>query len=193
MHLVLATHNAHKRLEVERILQGMGVVATLVVPKGKPPLEDGATFAENALIKARAAHRSSGLPAIADDSGIVVRALGNEPGIHSARYSPSGTDLANRNLLLANLGDHPDRFAHFVCAVAFCYGGTEEVIERRWLGRIATEAHGSGGFGYDPIFIPAGFEVTAAQLSPAEKDLVSHRGQAFRAMASRLESLLPRS
>ncbi len=183
MDIVFASHNAHKREEVKRILHHILPAITVHAPEGEPPVEDGSTFAENALIKARAAHSPAHPITIADDSGIVVEALGGEPGIHSARYSATGDDRANVELLLRNLGDTPNRSAKFVCAAAVIIDGEEHVIERSWGGTIAMEATGVNGFGYDPIFIPSGFDVSAAELSGGDKDLLSHRGQAFRQVA----------
>jgi XTP/dITP diphosphohydrolase len=183
MDIVFASHNAHKREEVKRIMDHILPAVTILAPTGEPPVEDGSSFADNALIKARAAVSDSSSVVVSDDSGIVVNALGGEPGIHSARYSGTGDDRANLELLLRNLGDNDNRSAKFVCAAAVIVDGEEHIIERSWWGSIAREAHGEGGFGYDPIFIPTGFDVTAAQLSRRDKDLLSHRGQAFRQVA----------
>lgn len=183
MDIVFASHNAHKRAEVEAIMAAIWPDVHLIAPSGDAPDETGDTFEENALIKARAGHAATGLPTIADDSGICVDALGGEPGVRSARYSPAGEDRDNLELLLANVGESEERSAHFVCAVAFVADGEEHVLERSWHGSIATSPAGSGGFGYDPIFIPEGTSVTAAELAPEEKSAVSHRGQAFRALA----------
>jgi len=183
MDIVFASHNAHKRAEVEGIMAAIWPEVRLIAPSGEAPDETGDTFQENALIKARAGHAASGVATIADDSGICVDALGGEPGVRSARYSPSGDDGDNLALLLRNLGGSQERRAHFVCAVAFVADGEEHVLERSWHGSIATAPAGSGGFGYDPIFIPEGESVTAAELAPDEKSAISHRGQAFRALA----------
>lgn len=183
MDIVFASHNAHKRAEVEGIMAAIWPEVRLIAPSAEAPDETGDTFQENALIKARAGHAASGVATIADDSGICVDALGGEPGVRSARYSPSGDDGDNLELLLRNLGDSQERRAHFVCAVAFVADGEEHVLERSWHGSIATAPAGSGGFGYDPIFIPEGESVTAAELAPDEKSAISHRGQAFRALA----------
>ncbi len=185
---MFATHNAHKRGEVEAIIREVLPHLYLVPPVGDPPVEDGVSFAENALIKARAAFGATGIPAIADDSGIVVDALGGAPGIHSARYSPSGDDQDNVDLLLSNLRGHTERSARFVCAVALASGREEHVLTRTWEGHVALTPAGGGGFGYDPVFIPRGMEVTAAELSAGEKNRLSHRGQAFRALAAVLTS-----
>ena len=183
MDIVFATHNAHKRGEVEAIMQQAWPEVSLIPPGGEPPVEDGLSFADNALIKARAAYEATGIPSVADDSGICVDALGGEPGIHSARYSGSGDDQENLELLLRNLEGIDERSAYFVCVAAFVDGDGEHTIEKRWHGQIARAAHGGGGFGYDPIFEPEGLEKTAAELSASEKNALSHRGQAFVTMA----------
>ena len=182
MDVIFASHNEHKRGEVKRIISHIIPLVKVHAPEGEPPVEDGNSFSENALIKARSAHRPDAIT-IADDSGIVVEALGGEPGIHSARYSGTGDDRANVELLLKNLGPSENRQAKFVCAAAVLVGTEEHVIERSWWGTIAHEVSGDGGFGYDPVFIPGGFDVTAAQLSGPNKDLLSHRGRAFRQVA----------
>ena len=183
MDIVFASHNAHKRAEVEAIMASIWPEVRLIAPSGEAPEETGETFEENALLKAREGYRISGMPTIADDSGICVDALGGDPGVRSARYSQSGEDRDNLELLLATLGTEPQREAQFVCAVAFVADGEEHVLERIWEGTIATEPAGEGGFGYDPVFIPDGHTVTAAELAPDEKSALSHRGQAFQALA----------
>jgi XTP/dITP diphosphohydrolase len=187
MHLervVLATGNQHKVQELRAILEPLLPGIVVEAYDGPSPVEDGDTFVTNALIKARAAHARTGLPAIADDSGIAVDALGGAPGIHSARYSATGDDADNRTLLLERLGGASDRSAAFVCAAVLVGAGDDVVAEARWPGRVLESARGSGGFGYDPIFQPEGEPRSAAELSPAEKNAVSHRGQAFRRLAS---------
>ena len=186
MRFVFASHNAHKREEVAAIMAEVWPEMELVAPQGDPPVEDGESFAANALIKARAAYASTGMASIADDSGICVGALDDAPGIHSARYSPSGDDDDNVSLLLDNLAGAGDRSAYFVCVAALVDDSGEHVVERRWHGTVATKRHGEGGFGYDPVFIPQGMNHTAAQLDPEEKNRISHRGQAFRALADDL-------
>ena len=196
---VFASHNAHKRDEVWAILapllpgwteSDLGSARDFHVP---PPIEDGVTFAENALVKARAVCAATGLAAIADDSGLSVNVMGGAPGIFSALWSGAhGADDANLRLLLAQLIDIPDAYrgAAFVCAAALVTpGGLEDVCEGRMEGRIATEAAGGGGFGYDPIFIPAGYDVTAAELMAAQKNSISHRGKAFTELATHLAAL----
>lgn len=190
MKLGVGTGNAHKLEEFRRIL-GPLLPDLELQPSGAPsPDETGSTFSENALIKARAAYEATGLPSIADDSGIEVDALGGAPGLYSQRYSPSGTDIDNLNLLLKNLDGIDNRRAAFVCAAAVVSERGEHVVEKRWTGTVAQAPSGEGGFGYDPIFLPDDAEVSAAELSPDQKDSRSHRGQAFRALAPHLHSLL---
>ena len=188
--LLLATRNAGKLAELQRLLAsavpGVEVVGLRDVPEYPEAPETGATFEENALLKAREAVRYTGLPAVADDSGLTVDALNGMPGIFSARWSGRhGDDAANTALLLGQLADVPDgrRGAAFVCAAALVTPvGAEHVLRAEWRGAVLREERGSHGFGYDPVFLPAGSARTAAELEPAEKDAVSHRGQAFTAL-----------
>ncbi|GAA4743752.1 RdgB/HAM1 family non-canonical purine NTP pyrophosphatase [Modestobacter marinus] len=188
--LLLATRNAGKLAELQRLLvtavPGVEVLGLRDVPEYPEAPETGATFEENALLKAREAVRYTGLPAVADDSGLAVDALNGMPGILSARWSGRhGDDPANTALLLGQLADVPDerRGAAFVCAAALVTpDGGEHVLERHWRGTVVREPRGSNGFGYDPVFVPAGLTVTSAELAPAEKDAISHRGQAFAAL-----------
>lgn len=193
--LVLATHNPHKVEELRRILGPRLDGIELVGYDGPEPVEDGATFAENALIKARAAAVHTGLPAIGDDSGICVDALGGAPGIHSARYAGTRDDTDNYRLLLENLGDSDNRAAEFMCAAALVVppavgsvgpDGPPDVAESFehvevgvWPGTVLRSPAGSGGFGYDPIFQPDGLTVASAELSADEKNAISHRSRAF--------------
>jgi XTP/dITP diphosphohydrolase len=196
---VFASHNAHKRDEVWAILAPLlptWSAADLASARDfdvPPPVEDGVTFAQNALVKARAVCAATGLPAIADDSGLAVDVMGGAPGIFSALWSGRhGADAENVELLLAQLVDIPaeHRGAAFVCAAALVTPeGREMVCEGRMEGSIAAEAAGGGGFGYDPIFIPAGYDVTAAELTAAQKNAISHRGKAFTALAPHLGPL----
>jgi XTP/dITP diphosphohydrolase len=178
--LVLATHNAHKVEELRRILESQLGDIELIGYDGPEPVEDGATFGENALIKARAAHAHTGLPAIADDSGISVDALGGAPGIHSARYAGTRDDRDNRLLLLERLGGTQDRTARFECAAAFVTEGFEHVELGTWPGRVLHAESGEYGFGYDPVFAPDGAPGSSAELTPDEKNAISHRARAFR-------------
>ncbi|MFD1532503.1 RdgB/HAM1 family non-canonical purine NTP pyrophosphatase [Pseudonocardia aurantiaca] len=167
------------------------------VPEFPDAPETGATFAENALAKARDAVAATGLPSIADDSGLAVDALNGMPGVLSARWSGRhGDDEANLRLLLGQLADVPDprRGAAFVCAAALVLpggpeSGLETVVHGEWRGRIVREPRGANGFGYDPVFVPDGEERTSAELSPDEKDAASHRGRAMRALLPHLHDL----
>lgn len=183
---VLATHNPHKVEELRRILGDRLGHHQLSGYDGPEPVEDADTFEGNALIKARAAAIFTGLPAIADDSGICVDALGGAPGINSARYAGSRDDGDNLRLLLTNMQGTPDRSAQFVCAAALVdvaamdSGSPFEHTERgTWLGSVLEAPAGSGGFGYDPIFRPDGLDVSAAELTADEKNSDSHRARAF--------------
>ncbi len=197
--LVLATQNAHKVGELQEILTAAGVDVELVALPADAPhvVEDELTFAGNAAKKARSAAAATGLPAVADDSGLCVDALNGMPGIFSARWAGShGDDTANLRLLLDQVGDVPDehRGASFVCAAALAMpSGEERVVEGRLVGRIVREPRGSGGFGYDPVFVPDGLDVTTAEMTPEDKNAISHRGNAFRALAPVLRELVPSS
>ena len=209
--LVLATHNPGKLAELREILAPLvpGLAPEAIISAAElsapEPVEDGLSFSENSLIKARALARATGLPAVADDSGLCVDVLGGAPGIFSARWSGRhGDDEANLRLLLDQISAvaDPHRTARFTCAAVLVVpgegggAGSEEVIERSMEGRLITEPIGEGGFGYDPIFVPASEDEpgaagrTSAELSPAEKNAISHRGQAFRALAPILADLL---
>ena len=190
MRLVLATKNPGKVIEFERILAEFGARDLEVVGLDKFPQigdieETGKTFEENSLLKARTICKLTGLPALADDSGICVDALNGAPGLYSARYSGQG-DAANNEKLLNELRDVPDekRSAYFICVAAYVRpDGLEQVAEGRFYGSILRQVIGDGGFGYDPLFKPEGMELSSAQLSAAEKDAISHRGKAMRAIA----------
>jgi XTP/dITP diphosphohydrolase len=193
--VVLATRNAHKVEEVRRILAPLLDVDIGIV--AGPDLdvdETGDTFAENALIKARAHSVATGLPAIADDSGLCVDALDGAPGVLSARWAGAhGDDEANLRLVLTQVADVPDdrRGASFVCVAALVTpAGAEHTVERRMAGTLTRDARGQGGFGYDPIFVPEGETRTSAELSAEEKDAISHRGRAFRGLAPLLRDTL---
>lgn len=197
--LVLASRNLHKVAEVARIFADVGLRTDLVGTDAFPEMPDvaetGETFGENALLKARSVAAWTGTPAVADDSGLCVDALNGMPGVLSARWAGRhGDDAANLTLLLGQLADVPDerRGAHFTCAAALVLpGGLERVVEGRVDGWLAHEARGSGGFGYDPVFVPAGYTRTTAELPPAEKDALSHRGRAFRELAGVVAELVP--
>lgn len=182
--LVLATHNPGKVVELREILGAAIEGVELVGYDGPEPVEDGDTYAANALIKARAAVAHTGLPALADDSGIAVDALGGAPGIHSARYAGTRADADNIALLLRNLDGVVERTAAFVCAAAFVTPeGDERIVEAVWPGEVLTEPVGDGGHGYDPVFKPDDADRSSAQLTPAEKNALSHRSKAFRGIA----------
>jgi len=189
--VVVASLNRAKAREIAEILaaEGLGleVVALADFPDVALPPETGESFAANALLKARAAAQGTGLPAIADDSGLEVDALGGEPGVMSARYAGEGAGDADRyRKVLALLADVPDarRTARFRCAAAFVSPeGVELLAEGTCEGRLAREPTGAGGFGYDPIFVPEDYTVTMAQLTPEQKHAISHRGRALRALA----------
>jgi XTP/dITP diphosphohydrolase len=196
--LLLATRNKGKLAELRRMLQravpGVEVVGLGDVDDYPEAPETEATFAGNALLKAREAARYTGLPAVADDSGLTVDALNGMPGVLSARWSGRhGDDDANTALLLGQIADVPDerRGGAFVCAAALVTpDGTERVLEREWRGRVIREKRGTNGFGYDPVFVPDGLDVTSAELDPAEKDARSHRGQAFAALVPVIAEVL---
>lgn len=207
MRLVLATHNRHKVGELRAILLPVvpGLAADDVVASGDVGAPDvpetGVTFAENALLKARALAAFTGLPAVADDSGLCVDVLGGAPGVFSARWSGRhGDDAANLRLLLDQLADVPveHRGAQFVCAAALVTpDGHETVAEGTMRGRLTTAPRGSGGFGYDPVLEPdaqparaGGVVLTSAELTPEEKNAISHRGEAFRALAPAIAAVL---
>ncbi|MCG7597891.1 RdgB/HAM1 family non-canonical purine NTP pyrophosphatase [Mycobacterium sp. PSTR-4-N] len=199
--LLVATRNPKKLTELQRVLdaagvRGLSLLSLADVPAFDEAPETGATFEDNALAKARDAHAATGLPAVADDSGIEVDALNGMPGVLSARWSGRhGDDAANTALLLGQLADVPDerRGAAFVSACALVHGPGDAdavVVRGEWRGTVAPEPRGAGGFGYDPVFLPAGSERTAAQLTPQEKDAASHRGRALAALLPSLRALV---
>ncbi|MGB0969707.1 MAG: RdgB/HAM1 family non-canonical purine NTP pyrophosphatase [Mycobacterium sp.] len=199
--LLVASRNPKKLAELRRVLDSAGVTGlTLVSLDDVPPFpeapETGSTFEENALAKAGDAFAATGLPAVADDSGLQVDALNGMPGVLSARWSGRhGDDAANTELLLGQLGDVPDgrRGAAFVSACALVFGpaaSERSVVRGEWAGSIVREPRGEGGFGYDPVFLPAGATRTAAELTPREKDVASHRGRALAALVPSLRAML---
>jgi len=188
MRLVLSTRNPHKIREL-KVLLAPHEVLPLPAEVELPP-ETGETFAENALGKARAAAQATGMPAVADDSGIAAAALGGAPGVRSARFAgENATDEENLGKLLREVPADGDRRVAYVCALAYVDGDREELFEGRCEGTLAHEPRGSGGFGYDPAFIPAdrGDDRTMAELSVEDKDAISHRGRAARAFLEWLE------
>ena len=196
--LLVASRNAKKLAELRRVLNGAGISGLELVslddidPFDEAP-ETGATFEENALAKARDGFAATGIATLADDSGLEVAALNGMPGVLSARWSGvHGDDAANYSLLLAQMRDVPDfrRGAAFVSACALVSGPEDVAVVRGvWPGTIAREPLGQGGFGYDPVFIPEGESLSAAQLTPAEKDAVSHRGRALALLVPDLRGL----
>lgn len=193
--IVLASGNAGKLAEIARILEDLDIV---VVPQSEFGVTDadetGTTFIENALIKAQHAADATGLPAIADDSGICVDALGGRPGVYSARYAgPDANDDSNNRLLLSELDGVPDeqRGAAFHCVACFVAPGMEEPIiaEGEWRGRILREQRGAGGFGYDPLFYLPELGKSSAELSPQEKNARSHRGRAIAELGRKLHAI----
>ncbi|WP_063057128.1 RdgB/HAM1 family non-canonical purine NTP pyrophosphatase [Nocardia salmonicida] len=196
--VLVASRNAKKLTELRRILDEAGVAGVELVSLNEvPPYEEapetGATFEENAIAKACDGAVATGLPCVADDSGIEVDALNGMPGVLSARWAGGhGDDAANNALLLAQLGDVPDdrRGGRFVSTCALVLpDGTTTVVRGEWPGTIAREPHGDGGFGYDPLFLPEGGIGSAAELTPAEKDAVSHRGRALTQLIPALAAL----
>ncbi|HEY3735165.1 MAG TPA: RdgB/HAM1 family non-canonical purine NTP pyrophosphatase [Streptosporangiaceae bacterium] len=202
--IVLATRNPDKLTELARILAASGTAVSLAgldeFPGAPEVAETGRTFAENALLKARSAASYTGLAAVADDSGLCVDALNGMPGVLSARWAGGhGDDQANLDLVLGQLTDvaAADRGAHFACAAAIVVPAgaagrpaIERVVEGRLHGRLAPAPRGTNGFGYDPIFVPDSSELTTAEMEPAAKDAISHRGRALRALAPVISDLL---
>jgi len=189
MKVVLATSNPGKLAEFKALSLAAPELDLILAPPGFNPAETGSTFIENALIKARAAAALCHLPAIADDSGLSVEAMDGRPGVHSARYC-EGSDADRRTKLLLELKAVPPakRQAAFVCAIAYVDSAGEVLFtcEKKWQGSLSTEELGDHGFGFDPLFIPAGQAQTAAQLKPEVKNSMSHRGQAWRAFLNHL-------
>jgi len=197
--VVLATRNAHKAHELARVLEALGLDIELLTidafPDAPEVAETEPTFEGNALLKARALSAHAGIPAISDDSGLCVNALNGMPGILSARWSGAtqNVDAENLNLVLNQIADVPDvrRGAQFVCAAALVLpDGREFTVRGTVEGRLLRETRGDQGFGYDPIFVPDGFDVTTAQMSADEKDAISHRGKAMRALAEIMKDVI---
>lgn len=191
--VVLASANAAKVAELRRILAGLDVDLLDAGQVSLPDVEEtGDTFTENALLKARAAAAATGLPSVADDSGLVVDALGGQPGVRSARYAGThGDDRANLDLVLERMRGRSARTARFVCVAALVApDGREWTVAGTVEGRLTEEPRGRGGFGYDPIFEPLGDTRTTAEMSPQDKDAISHRGKAFTALRPLITALL---
>jgi XTP/dITP diphosphohydrolase len=187
---VLATHNAGKVAELRAILQPAVADLDLIGYTGPEPIENGTNFAENALIKARAAYEHTGMPSIADDSGVCVDILGGSPGIFTAIWAGDRDNVQNRQLLLRQLADisPANRSAAFVCTIALVSETEELCFTGHWPGSIAFAERGEHGHGYDPVFIPEGFEVTAAELDPEVKNALSHRAQALSTLIDYLKT-----
>lgn len=191
--LVLASNNAGKVKEFQALLAPLNFEVIpqgqLGIPSAKEPYH---TFVENALAKARHASAASGLPALADDSGICAHALEGMPGVLSARYAgDQGNDAANNQKLVEALKDQVDRGAHYVCALVLVNNANDPeplIVQTRWYGQIIEQAHGSNGFGYDPHFFLPELNLTVAQLESTQKNLLSHRGQALRELITQLQS-----
>ncbi|MER7361431.1 RdgB/HAM1 family non-canonical purine NTP pyrophosphatase [Nonomuraea wenchangensis] len=194
MKIVLATRNPGKIAELRRILSGFDIVGLEEFPEIGDVAETGVTFEDNALLKAHAVAQGSGLPAVADDSGLCVDVLNGMPGVFSARWAGQhGDDRGNLDLLLAQVSDVPaDKLsAHFACVAALALpSGEQRVVEGTLPGHLVRAPRGEHGFGYDPIFVPEGEQRTTAELAPEEKDAISHRGRAFRALAPLVRELL---
>ena len=194
MRMVLASQNAHKKVEMEHILAQYGVELVLQSELGihVDVEETGATFAENAMLKAKAICAASGLPAIADDSGLCVDALNGGPGVYSARYGGEGLDDKGRyTLLLSSMRGQTTRAAHFTCSIACAFpNGDTLTAEGQVQGTIAFAPMGEGGFGYDPVFFVPSLKKTFAQLTAEEKNAISHRGKALEAFKVKLEEYL---
>lgn len=195
--VLLATHNACKVAELRRILAAHEGLTDAEVRSARdidlPEVDEtGTTFAANAALKAQAAAGHTGIPSVADDSGLVVEALGGEPGVRSARYAGEhGDDDANLRLVLERMAGVEDRSAAFVCAAALAVDADSSVVVHGELrGWLTEEPRGTGGFGYDPIFVPEGEQRTTAEMAPQEKDALSHRGRAFRELAPRIVEAL---
>ena len=181
MKLVLATHNQGKVAELRAVLEPAVPGLELVGYDGPEPVENGTSYLENALIKARVAHMHTGLPALADDSGLAVEILGGSPGIFTAIWAGTKDNETNRRLLLTQLRDigAAHRSAAFICTLALVTADSELSFTGHWPGSVAFEERGTNGHGYDPVFIPDGFDVTAAELEPEIKNALSHRSQAL--------------
>lgn len=190
MQFVLASHNKKKMDEMAAILSGLGIEVVPLPENAPEPEETGATFEENAMIKARSAADFTGLPAIADDSGLCVDALDGAPGIYSARYC-AGTDEERNAFLLRNMQDKDERACRFVCAIA-CVppAGEAFTVRGECEGELLRESHGTGGFGYDPLFYVPAYGCTFGELPPATKNEISHRGRALRRLREALEKRL---
>lgn len=191
--VVFASHNAGKIKEIKELLQPFGINVKSALDMELPDVEEtGSTFAENSLLKSQTIAELTGLPCIADDSGLCVDALNGAPGVYSARYAPNRDFDKGMEKLLAEMAQSPNksRKAHFSCVISLAFpNGGYELFEGRVDGYIAAEKQGSGGFGYDPLFIPDGFAKSFAQMSKDEKNQMSHRGRAVEKLKAYLKNL----
>lgn len=190
MKIVLASNNSGKLREIREILEGTGIEVLSQREAGcsLEPDENGTTFMENAFIKAKAIMEATGLPAMADDSGLEVNAMDGGPGIYSARYGGELSYDIKCQMIIDNVGTNPDRGARFVCAAVCVFPNGDELSALGTVeGSIGHEARGTGGFGYDPVFVPDGYELSIAEISEEEKNAISHRGKAFRELAEKLK------
>ena len=190
--IVLASANSGKVKEIQKILEPADIALVSMAAFDIPPIEEPFnTFVENALIKARCVARHTGLPALADDSGLCVEALNFAPGVYSARFAGEGaTDTQNNQKLLTLLKDQPNRSAFFFCTLVLVQSEDDPqplIADGRWFGTIATAPAGENGFGYDPIFYPAGYSITSAQLFPEQKNQISHRAIALKKLLTELK------
>lgn len=193
LEVVFASHNAGKIKEIKELLQPFGINVKSALDMKLPDVEEtGSTFAENSLLKSQTIAELTGLPCIADDSGLCVDALNGAPGVYSARYAPNRDFDKGMEKLLAEMAQSPNksRKAHFSCVISLAFpNGGYELFEGRVDGHIAAEKQGNGGFGYDPLFIPDGFAKSFAQMSKDEKNQVSHRGRAVEKLKAYLKNL----
>lgn len=191
--LIFASHNAGKIKEIKQMLQPLGIEVKSSGDIDFPDVEEtGSTFAENSLLKSQQIAKFANMPCIADDSGLCVDALGGAPGVYSARYAPNRDFNAGMDKLLSEISasNSSDRSAHFSCVISLAYpDGKYELFEGRVNGKIAEQKHGAGGFGYDPIFIPEGYDKSFAELGPEIKNQISHRGRAMLKLLDYLRNL----
>lgn len=191
--VVFASHNIGKIKEIKELLEPLGIKVKSALDMNLPDVEEtGATFAENSLLKSQTIAKITGVPCLADDSGLCVDALNGAPGVYSARYAPNRDFDKGMEMLLAEMAKSPDksRSAHFSCVISLAWpDGKIETFEGRVEGKIAFEKQGNGGFGYDPLFVPDGFACSFAQMSKEEKNKISHRGRAVEKLTAYLKSL----
>lgn len=185
--LIFATHNKHKSQEVHKMLPNFNLINLSDIGFNNEIVENGISFKENAEIKVDAIYKEHKANIFADDSGLVIPALGGEPGIYSARYAGTGNSIDNIEKVLHNLKGKSDRSAYFIAVICLIWSGKKYFFEGKVHGDISNEIHGNGGFGYDPIFIPNGYSHSFAEISAEEKNLISHRGKAIAQMNNFLQ------